>query len=39
MIDMSLTKFYQFLTKILIIYWIIKKPGYKPLLSISLNLL
>ena len=34
MIDMSLTKFCQYLTKVLIIYWLLKKPDYQPKLSI-----
>lgn len=38
MIDMSLTKFCQFITKILLIYWILKKPGFKPSAGLALNL-
>jgi hypothetical protein len=38
MVDMSLTKFYQFLTKILLIYWVIKKPGLKIGIDVALSL-
>lgn len=38
MIDMSLTKFCQFITKIVLLYWLAVKPNYKlkPDLALSI---
>ena len=38
MVDMSLTKFCQFVTKILIVYWLVRKIGNKLHSDIALNL-
>lgn len=39
MIDMSLTKFCQFVTKILVLYWLITTPNYYIPSEIALNIL
>jgi hypothetical protein len=38
MVDMSLTKFCQFLTKIVLLYWLVSKPNYKLPPEIALNI-
>jgi hypothetical protein len=38
MVDMSLTKFCQFVTKILIVYWLVRKLNFKLHSDIALNL-
>ena len=35
MVDMSLTKFWQFFTNILIMYWLLIKPNYRPPANVS----